>query len=75
MKKRVFRMLLCLSIVCSLFVMTVSAAVATLTTGTPDSYTYLRDNAVGTVSKSVGDTGLYQRLPRLTLTCNRHGTV
>ena len=75
MKKRIFCILLCLSIVCSLFVMTVSAAVATLTTGSPDSYTYLRNNAVGTISKSVGDTGFYQRLPRLTLKCNRHGTI
>ena len=30
---------------------------------------YLRNNDEGSISKNIGDTGLYQRLPRLTNTC------
>lgn len=39
------------------------------TTQKPDNFTYLRNNTVQDVTKQVGETGSYQRLPRYTAIC------
>lgn len=41
----------------------------TLLEGTPSSYVHLRDEALGVITKEVGQTGFWQRLPRNTMRC------
>lgn len=43
----------------------------TLNYGIPSSSTFLRNNAEGTVTKNVGETGFYDRLPRSTYVCGQ----
>ena len=41
----------------------------TLLEGTPSSYVHLRDDVLGAITKEVGQTGFWQRLPRNTMLC------
>ena len=82
--KVLLSMLLCLVLLFGVFPATVSAAAgdtldtlsgATLLEGVPTSYQHLRDLQEGTVTKQEGESGFYQRLPRLTNICTTCGDV
>ena len=83
MKKRFVAFLLVLIMVLGLLPVSAMAADGTIDYGgvtlytekRPTSYTFLRSNEVNAVTRNVGETGIYQRLPRETCVHTSCGTV
>ena len=78
MKKRLVAFLLVLIMVLGMLPVSALAADGTIvydgvtlyTNTKPRYFTFLRNNAEGNVTKDVGESGVYQRLPRYTNICN-----
>ena len=75
--KKLISLLLALTMLLSIIPMAVAAdgtivkdGVTLYTTTKPRYFTFLRNNAEGNVTKNVGQSGVYQRLPRYTNICS-----
>ncbi len=83
MKKRLVAFLLVLIMVLGMLPVSALAADGTIvydgvtlhTNTKPRDFTFLRNNAEGNVTKDVGESGVYQRLPRYTNICSCGGTL
>ena len=71
--KKLISLLLALVMLLSIIPMAVAAedtGVTLYTTKRPAQFVWLRDNTENAVTKNVGETGIYQRLPRYTNICS-----
>ena len=83
MKKRLVAFLLVLIMVLGMLPVSALAADGTIvydgvtlyTNTKPRDFTFLRNNAEGNVTKDVGESGVYQRLPRYTNICSCDRTL
>ncbi len=72
MKLRIFALLLTVVMIVGMLPI---SAMAAIYSEPLSNATFIRNNDGGSDTKNVGDTGFYQRLPRLTNTCTKCGGV